>query len=132
MEYLDVKFASITSGTGGSAGIASGSLGSSMGRIYKVEIENSTTAQPSDNWDLTIYTGTVGGPDYEAFFTEATISQGNTSKIVYYPRKKADLTDGTASTLLEIEQMVFNRELKYVCANMGDTKAAKIKVFLVR
>ncbi|MFA5406735.1 MAG: hypothetical protein WC307_05250 [Candidatus Nanoarchaeia archaeon] len=132
MDYIDVKSALITSGTGASEGIASGSFGSAIGSIYKIEVENDATSTPTNDWDLTIYSGTVGGPDYEAFFTEETIANTKTSKIVYYPRKKVDLQDGTASTITEEPCMIFNRELKYVCANMGDTKIAKVKVFIVR
>jgi len=129
MIYVDVKTGVLTSD---GSGDATKNVGSSIGKIYKIEVQNSAASKPSDNWDLTIYSGTIGSPDYEEFFKDITISQGVTAKIVYYPRKKVDLQDGTASTLTEEPCMIFNRDLKLIGANMGDTKVATVKVFLVR
>ena len=129
MIYVDVKTGVLTSD---GSGDATKNVGSSIGKIYKIEVQNSAASKPSDNWDLTIYSGTIGSPDYEEFFKDITISQGVTAKIVYYPRKKVDLQDGTASTLTEEPCMIFNRDLKLIGANMGDTKVATVKVFLVK
>jgi len=129
MMYFDVKNGTLTSD---SSGDATKNLGSSIGKIYKIEVENDATSTPTADWDLTIYSGTLSGPDYEEFFKDITISNGKTAKIVYYPRKKVDLQDGTASTLTEEPCAIFNRDLKAIGANMGSVKSAKIKVFVVR
>lgn len=98
------------------------------GRLVKIEIENSSTAQPSDNWDLTVYTGTNGGNDDEELFVDETVSNSNTSKVVYYPVSKQSLnTDGSDLSFYQNPE-VFQKKIKLIGANMGDTKTAIVKL----
>ena len=123
---MELRQAVLTSGSSGESATAT-LTPSITGKLVKIEILNSTTVQPSDNWDLTVYTGTTGGNDAETLFYDETISQANTSKIVYYPLKAASkAADGTASTLSEIPAIVYSKNVKLIGANMGNSKSAQV------
>lgn len=110
-------------------GDATASTSSVSGRLVKIEVLNSTTAQPSNNWDLTLYTGTASGNNYEVLFLDATVSQAITSKVKYYPVAVASkAADGDDSTLTEVPPLVLSQPINLIGANMGDTKSAEIRL----
>ena len=125
MSYT-LRQATLTSGSAGEDATAT-TTPSVIGKLVKIEVMNSATAQPSDNWDLTVYTGTTGGNDAEILFLDETVSQANTSKVVYDVVKPASkAADGSASTLTEVHPVVFQKEVKLIGANMGNSKSAQV------
>ena len=122
-----MRFGTLTSGAAGAD--ATDTTGSVSGKLVKIEVLNSTTVKPSDGWDLTVYTGTVGGNDYDELFVDTTVSYVNTTIIDYYPVKvAAKAADGSASTLTEVFPRVFQKEIKLIGANMGNSKSAIVRL----
>ena len=114
--------------TSDSDGDASETLTPVFGKLLKIVVENDSTDQPSDNWDLTVYQGTASGPDYDIIFVDATVSQVKTAAVIYYPLAvAAKAADGGASTLSEVPPVLHNA-LTITGANMGDTKNAQVKL----
>jgi len=102
-----------------------------FGRLVCVEINNgASSAQPSDNWDIEIYQGTASGNDDKSLFYDETVSQGNTTAIVYYPVVAAAVAStGEASTLTEVTPVI-NGVVKVTGANMGASKTAVVKIYV--
>jgi len=109
--------------------LLSETLSNVFGRLVKIKIENSASAQPNADWDIIVYQGTTGGNDYEVIFKDDTVSNSKTSAIVYYPVKTASLSaDGSDSTLTEVSPVCYG-SLKLKGANMGSKKSAKITLY---
>ena len=126
MVSYDRRDVTLTSGSGGAT--ATATTTSIVGELAEIVIENSTTAQPDNDWDLTVYQGTSGGNDYKVLFYDATVAQTNTAAVVYKPvAVAAKAADGTASTLTELHPVSFG-PLTVTGANMGSSKVAVVKL----
>ena len=122
---MELRHGTLTSDGSGDATVTT--TPSVTGRLVKVEVMNSSTSKPSDNWDLVVYTGTYGGNDMDILLVDATVSYAVTTAQVYYPLKVASkAADGSSSTLSEVSPVVFSKEIKVIGANMGDTKIATV------
>lgn len=125
-----VYAATLTSDSSGDA-TASLSDGVVVGELVEVVVHNgSGSSQPSNNWDLTVYTGTDGGNNDKVLFYDATVSQANTSAVVYNPVRTASIaSDGSDSSLTESRPAIHG-VMKLIGANMGDTKSAVVKAIV--
>ena len=95
-------------------------------KLVKIEIKNSATAQPSDNWDLEVFTGTASGNDDESLFLDGTVSNSKTTKVVYYPvTPAAKAADGSASSLTEVSPIA-NGVVTVSGTNMGASNTAVV------
>jgi hypothetical protein len=104
------------------------SVGSVYGELIKIEINNHGTNTPSNNWDLEVYQGTNGGNDDEVLFKDDTVSNGDTSAIVYYPKAiECKAEDGDALTTRT--NPVAYGQVTVTGANMGADKTAVVKLF---
>ena len=126
---IDIRRVTLISGSGG-ATATSTIAASVVGRLVKIIVHNDATDQPDDNWDLTIYHGTASSPDYEAVFTDATVSQTKTAAVVYNPVTPATkAADGSASSLTEVPPILYG-PLTITGANMGNSKVAVVELVI--
>ena len=96
------------------------------GKIVKISTIGTTT--PTASWDFDIQVKTLGV--WETLFTDDSRSNSTTVADVDYPAvAEVKSTDGSSSSTYN-SGIYADGPLKFIGANMGDTKVAKVAIIL--